>query len=367
MKKFLSIVLAAVMAFSFSAVAFAAENEAEPETASTGSIKILDMNVDGLPVPAGFSKDNKSPIKSANSIIEFINKNSADIVSTQENFNFFPMYKTKLSYDNISAYNGGAAVGDGLAVASKYKLWNVKHVPWDVACGVLDCGSDELTPKGFMVATIEIEDGVYVDYYTLHADACEDEGSLQAKREQFDQLCDFIDSYSADRAVILAGDFNSNYTIVLGDVLRDKFVARGFKDTWIETQNGGDYNPSYSELYERYGKVNYWGYYDCLDKVYYRDGANLKFEAKTHDYVFCYTNNQEGERVLASDHAAIITELEYKTVKADMQSMELKAERRTTVFTLLFRAAKTIVKDIFLLIKQIPALIAGDTKLDWMK
>ena len=50
----------------------------------------------------------------------------------------------------------------------------------------------------------EIADGVYVDVYNLHADANEDEGSLQAKKDQFDQLKAFIDEYSADRAVIIA-------------------------------------------------------------------------------------------------------------------------------------------------------------------
>lgn len=363
-KKIIGLLLAVMMILSASVSVCAAEDEV---FSADGVIKILDMNVDGLPVPAGLSKDNKSPINSAHSIIEFINANNADIVSTQENFNFFPMYKTGLNYDNITSYNGGAAVGDGLAVASKYKIYNVKHVAWDTACGVLDRGSDELTPKGFMVATIEIADGVYIDYYTLHADACEDEGSLQAKRDQFDQLCEFMDNYSEDRAVILAGDFNSNYTIVLGDVLRDKFVARGFKDTWVEVKNDDDYNPSYSELYEKYGKVNYWGYYDCLDKVYYRDGANLQFSASEHDYVFCYTNNKDGERVLATDHAAILTELEYKIVEAQMKPVDLKAERRTTIPMLFFRAAKTVIKDIILLIKQIPGVISGEIKLEWMK
>lgn len=361
-KRLLSLFMAGVIMMSFTVFA-----SAEDKEAAKGSLRILDMNVDGLPVPAGLSKDNKSPIKSANSIIEYINKSGADIVSTQENFNFFPMYKQGLKYDNISAYNGGAAVGDGLALASKFKMFNVKHIAWDTACGVLDCGSDELTPKGFMVATIEIADGVYVDYYTLHADACEDEGSLQAKRDQFDQLCAFIDDYSEDRAVILAGDFNSNYTIVLGDVLRDNFVARGFKDTWVEVKNDGDYCPSYSELRSRYGNVDYWGNYDCLDKVYYRDGANLKFEATSHEYVFCYTINQDGERVLATDHASVVTELDYEIIDAQMNPVELKVERNTTVFDLAFRATKTIVKDIFLLLKQIPALIKGETKLDWMK
>lgn len=363
-KKVISVILAVIMVFSISIPAFAEESG---EVISSGTLKILDMNVDGLPVPAGLSKDNKSPIDSASSIIDFINTQNADIVSMQENFNVFPMYKTGLKYDNISEYNGGAAVGDGLAVASKYKMYNVQHVAWNVACGVLDCGSDELTPKGFMVATIEIADGVYIDYYTLHADACEDEGSLQAKRDQFDQLCKFIEEYSEDRAVIVAGDLNSNYTLVLGDMLREKFVANGFKDTWVESENNGDYYPSYAELYERYGKVSYWGYYDCLDKVYYRDGANLKFECADHDYVFCYTNNKDGEKVVASDHAAIITQLDYKIVKADMKPVTAEEEAPTTIFTLAFRAAKTILKDIFLLLKQIPGVISGDTKLDWMK
>ena len=363
-KKILAIFLSAVLLLSTAVFAFAQEEE---PAQFDGTIKFVDFNVDGLPVPAQFAKDKKSPVKSARSIKDFINSYSPDIVNMQENFNFYPMYKSGLDTEYISEYVGGVAVGDGLGTASNYKMTDVKHIPWDTACGILNNGSDELTPKGFMVSTLEIAEGVYIDVYNLHADANEDEGSLQAKKDQFDQLKAFVDEYSADRAVIIAGDFNSNYTIVLGDTLREKFVADGFKDTWVECENNGDYYPNYGELAQRYNQQSYWGYFDCLDKVYYRDGKGVSFEAVSHEYVFCYTESETGEQVKASDHAAIISEIGYTlTGETDTESVHTP-EAKITVIDLVKKALVTMAHTLRLILSELPALISGEIEIGWNK
>lgn len=363
MKKILAVLLTFILIFSLCIFAFAQDEEPQP---LDGTIKFVDMNVDGLPVPARFSKDNKSPVKSARSIIDFINSYQPDIVTTQENFNLYPMYKNGLDTDYVSEYVGGVAVGDGLGIASRFEMTDVKHIAWDTACGILNNGSDELTPKGFMVSAVKIADGVYIDVYNLHADANEDEGSLQAKKDQFDQLTAFIDEYSADRAVIIAGDFNSNYTVVLGDTLREKFVENGFKDTWVECKNDGDYYPNYAELAEKY-QSTYWGYFDCLDKVYYRDGKGVSFEAISHEYVFCYTDNQDGEQVRASDHAAIVSEIGYRlTGEKDTDSVHTP-EAPFTVTDLIRKALVTMRYTLKLILSQIPALISGEIEIGWTK
>ena len=364
LKKIISLLLSVIFVFSFSVFAFA---EQDDSTAFDGTIKFVDFNVDGLPIPAQFAKDKKSPIASAKSIIEFINSFDPDIVNMQENFNLYKMYQKGLAAEYISEYSGGIAVGDGLGTASKFAMTDVKHIPWDTACGILDRGSDELTPKGFMVSTLQVADGVYIDVYNLHADANEDEGSLQAKVEQFEQLKAFIDKYSGDRAVIIAGDFNSNYTIVLGDTLREKFVADGFKDTWVECENNGDYYPNYGELAQRYNQQSYWGYFDCLDKIYYRDGAGISFEALSHEYVFCFTKSETGEQVRASDHAAIVSELGYTlTGEKDVDSVHVP-EAKITFLDLVRKALVTMAHTLKLIFSELPALISGEMEIGWNK
>lgn len=361
-KKVISIIMATVLLFLVGITSFASDSD----EVKSGTMKIINMNVDGLPVPSFLSSVKKSPIASANAIINFLNRYDADFVMMQENFALYPYYQKKLAYDNITGFVGGTGVGDGLGIASKYYLYNVKHIPWNTACGILNCGSDELTPKGFMVATAEIEDGVYIDIYTIHADANEDEGSLKAKVEQFDQLCDYIDTYSKDRAVIVTGDFNANFTIVLGDVLREKFVDNGFKDTWVEACNNGNYNFTYSEMYEKY-HADYWGHYDGLEKMFYRGTDTLTLEAKSHEYVFCTVENTEGQTVNAADHAASVVEMTYTVTADQTPDVPLEKEQAMNASELLKKAVKYLSKALKLIISQIPGLIKGDIDIGWGK
>ena len=59
-------------------------------------------------------------------------------------------------------------------------IYNEKRVTWNEACGILTDGSDELTPKGFVYTVIDIGNGIYVDFYNLHADAYGGAGSVAA-------------------------------------------------------------------------------------------------------------------------------------------------------------------------------------------
>ena len=361
-KKIISLFLCA--AFFVSATCFVSAQQ--DDSPVIGTLKIVDFNVDGLPVPSFLSSSGKNVFTSADSIIGFLNEHSCDILMMQENFNLYKKYTDSLDMPYITASSGGAGVGDGLGIASKMPVYNVAHIPWDSAYGIFNAGSDELTPKGFLSVTLELGEGIYIDVYTLHADANEDENSLQAKREQFKQLSDYIDSHSKDRAVIIAGDFNSNFSIVLGDELRETFIDRGFKDTWVEACNGGNYNSTYDELYNKY-QIHYWGHYDCLDKIFYRDGGGVNFDILSHDYEFCYTTSTSGETVIASDHAACIAELKYTVSETESSEFELLPEQGISFADKFKRFIKSLFNALKLIISQVPGLISGDIQPDWMK
>lgn len=70
--------------------------------------------------------------------------------------------------------------------------------------GAADCGAQ----KGFSMARTEIAPGVVVDIYNLHADASSHDRDIEARKQNFAQLTEFIVEHSKGRPVILGGDTN---------------------------------------------------------------------------------------------------------------------------------------------------------------
>lgn len=78
---------------------------------------------------------------------------------------------------------------------------------------------------------------VSVDLYNVHCNAGSDNADYAARRKNIEQLCEYINTYSADKAIILMGDFNCRYTRIEDNIR--KIDSLGFKNVWIElTRNG---------------------------------------------------------------------------------------------------------------------------------
>ncbi|MFQ5556868.1 MAG: endonuclease/exonuclease/phosphatase family protein, partial [Acidimicrobiales bacterium] len=71
-------------------------------------------------------------------------------------------------------------------------------------CG--DASADCLSLKGFSMARTTLPDGSGIDVYNLHMDAGREDAAVRA--ENVAELAAFINEESADRPVIVAGDFN---------------------------------------------------------------------------------------------------------------------------------------------------------------
>jgi hypothetical protein len=84
----------------------------------------------------------------------------------------------------------------------------VDRVAWSDCSGVLDSASDCLAFKGFSHSTIELEPGVDVDVYNLHAEAGNTALDDQLRAQDLGQLGAYIAANSAGRPLIVAGDFN---------------------------------------------------------------------------------------------------------------------------------------------------------------
>lgn len=371
MKKIISILLAVVLFVGCTSLAFA-----EDDNTITGTLNLVSFNVDGLPIPAALSSTKRDPIKATKLIAKQINASDCDILSAQEDFNLHSILEKNLDMEYATLTSGGVAVGDGLNSFSKYPIYNVGRVPWRTAYGVYDCGSDELTPKGILYCTIEIADGVFIDVYNIHADAWEDEQSMLAKADQFDQLIELVEEHSGtDRAVILTGDFNTNYSVFrdgykngqykidLCQKLLDNFIGHGFKDAWIEYNNGGNYDFTYGEMYERYGCA-YPRTWDTLDHVYYRDGAGVSFKLleAVYDDFDCDEISWDGH---ISDHAAVRTKLAYTVNPDEVKPLESKQTESFNLGEYIMTAVKTITKVLFKAIINIPELIKNG--IGWIK
>ena len=133
---------------------------------------------DGTVVPCCLDGEGQIPLGN------LFNKSGCDIIAVQEDFTFHDMMVQDLSktlYPYWTYHTGGVPGGDGLNIFSKYKLYNEERTTWRSLSGVIEGGADELTPKGFVYSVIDIGNGIYVDFYNLHADAYGGAGSIAAR------------------------------------------------------------------------------------------------------------------------------------------------------------------------------------------
>jgi hypothetical protein len=104
--------------------------------------------------------------------------------------------------------------GSGLSVL----LRDLDAVPGEVtreylgAChGWLGYANDCLASKGFLRVRVRLRDGGEIDLYDTHLDAGSDQQDRAARWAQLRRWAARVRELSADRALIVAGDFNSRY------------------------------------------------------------------------------------------------------------------------------------------------------------
>ena len=264
------------------------------------TVKAVNYNVAGLPF-AALSGENVGANQKVSG--KYLSENGFDIVAVQEDFGYHKQLLEGMSgfgYETI--HSGSIPGGDGLNVFTKnMPVYNETRVPWNDACGILSDGSDELTPKGFVYTVIDIGNGIYVDFYNLHADAYGGAGSVAARTSQFKQLAEFIKARSAenDRPVIVTGDFN--YHIHTHEDNRSLYntlyLECGLKDAWVEYHNNGDYFNMYNW---HITGLPAWGNWDSVERFMYKSGGGV--DLVVSDFRYTFVKDDSGKNV--SDHAA---------------------------------------------------------------
>ena len=311
------------------------------------TVKAVNFNVAGLPFAAIGGTDVKGNQGVAG---KYLSENDFDIVAVQEDFGYHKHLVAAMSgFNYMTNHIGGIPGGDGLNTFTKdMPVYNETRVEWNDACGILSDGSDELTPKGFVYTVIDVGNGVYVDFYNLHADAYGGAGSKAARTSQFKQLAAFIEARSAenDRPVIITGDFNyhlhgqednaSLYNILC--------VDGGFKDAWVEYHNNGDY----FNMHEWYKTgLSSWGNWDSVERFMYRPGGGVDLVVSD----FKYTNVSAENGELISDHAAAECDFTFiKTEDFEENTQELQVIEGKSIFfrrlMWIFKAFVYVLSDI---------------------
>lgn len=279
------------------------------DNAEKHTVKAVNYNVAGLPF--GFFKGENVPANQKVSA-EYLSSDDFDIVAIQEDFGYHnELVENMTGYDYSTHHTGGIPGGDGLNIFTKnMPVYNETRVPWNEACGILADGSDALTPKGFVYSVIDVGNGIYVDFYNLHADAYGGDGSIAARTSQYRQLAEFIEARSAehDRPVIITGDFN-NYLHTHEDdgaLYKTLCVEGGFKDAWIEYHNDGEY----FNLHQWYQTgLPCWGNWDSVERFMYRPGGGV--DIVISDFKYTQVCDESGHVV--SDHNS--AECEFTFVK----------------------------------------------------
>jgi endonuclease/exonuclease/phosphatase (EEP) superfamily protein YafD len=189
----------------------------------TGEFSLLTYNVAGLPAWLSGS----DPVKNIPLISPLLN--AYDLVLVQEDF----WYHDELTADITHPHQSEPAVadptltdmGDGLNRFSKMPFDPVIRVTWEQCNGLVDCGSDCMTEKGFSVARVHLADGASLNVYNIHMDASDCDADFESREVQRLQLIADIATRSPDEAVIVTGDTNLKMKRPQDVIMLDQLLA----------------------------------------------------------------------------------------------------------------------------------------------
>ncbi len=319
------------------------------------TLKAVNFNVAGLPFAALSGENVAGNQKTA---AKYLSEKDFDIVAVQEDFGYHSDLVGAMSgFEYMTNHTGTIPGGDGLNIFTKnMPVYNETRVAWNEACGILSDGSDELTPKGFVYAVIDLGNGIYVDFYNLHADAYGGAGSIAARTSQYKQLAEFIQARSAenDRPVIVTGDFN-NYMHTHEDdgaLYKTLYEQCGLKDAWVEYHNNGDYFNMYS--WHTSG-LQAWGNWDSVERFMYKSGGGV--DVVVSDFRYTQVCNDSGKAI--SDHASAECDFTFiKTSDFVENTQELKVtEGRGNDFLYRLKWIFKVLAMIFSDIENLPELL----------
>lgn len=138
-------------------------------SASSDDFTILSFNVAGLPQILQSNDVPGDKTTNTATIGQDFAKYNFSVIHVQEDFNYHATLYANDNHPYRTATSGGAGIGSGLNTLSNFDWVDFERVKWDTCSDASE--NDCLTPKGFTFMRVRIDEGVYVDFYNLHADA----------------------------------------------------------------------------------------------------------------------------------------------------------------------------------------------------
>jgi jacalin-like lectin domain-containing protein/ricin-type beta-trefoil lectin protein len=268
-----------------------------PAKAATGSFSTLSYNVAGIPFEySGANATLHTPIISCY-IRPF------GIVNVQEDFNWHAdLYNDCDNHLYRTPTSGGIGIGDGINTLSNFPFDDLDRVTWTNRAD-----ADALTPKGFSMVRVRLQEGVYVDVYNLHAQAGTSSTDLADSSSDVTQMLGYIEANSAGNAIMMIGDSNTRYTRAGQNMW--EFLHHGFTDVWIQDIRNGSVppigNPLLCGALETASPTC-----EVTDKVLFRNNGFLSLQASQ------YVDRQDavdGSGIQLSDHHPIEVDWSFAT------------------------------------------------------
>jgi hypothetical protein len=313
-----------------------------PATAAAGQFAVLSYNVRGLP-PEVIENRTDEMEAIALKLEDFHTAGGSyegidSVVGLQEVF--FQSYYNILTDPQTVTYpyvtakdnSGPAGIGDGLTILSDFQLDSFSRTGWTDCFGSLgQNGSDCDTNKGFTFAQVTLETGVSFDLYTLHADAGQDSGSQEARRDNITQLATAINLMSPDdRAVVVLGDTNSLYTRVGDDNLQDLLNTTGLTDVWVQLRRSGIVPTAGAPIEEDCVVDPDSGECELVDKIFYRDGNTLALAPLSYNVLDTLFSDEGGD---LSDHYPVTVTFDYAVVTTTTTTTSTSSTSSTSTST----------------------------------
>lgn len=211
-----------------SAAAPARGAASKPEAApDSGRFSLLTYNVAGLPQLVSRS-DPEVNVALISPLL-----NHYDVALVQEDFSYHSrlVARARHGYRSEPMTHSLALMADGLNWFSRFPLGWIHRVRWAQCHGYLGAASDCLADKGFSFGELSLAPGIVIDVYNLHAEAGGSLRDTEARRDNFEQLADYLRARSRDHAVIVAGDTNLRMSVPADADTLERFLAvTGLRD-----------------------------------------------------------------------------------------------------------------------------------------
>jgi endonuclease/exonuclease/phosphatase family metal-dependent hydrolase len=180
--------------------------------------------------------------------------------------------------------------GSGLSLFAPFEVIEDSPIHYTECNGVLDGASDCLASKGLQVATLELGDGVEVDFLNTHLEAGGGDLDDEARVSQIAQVVERLQGGSGARPVVFTGDFNLHLGEDPDDEQLDQLIGGGDLSDACEAVGCDDATH--------------------IDRVFFRGSANLTWTVdawadRSADFL-------DDEGVDLSDHPPIEATLSWR-------------------------------------------------------